>query len=237
MPGGGSRKSFSRPGVAMRIWGRVLISASCAPFGAPPYRHVARIPTEAPNVFASHSIWQASSRVGAITSTAGGPRKLSLLSMSLAKAGSRKASVFPEPVFATPIRSRPDVSTGHAYCWIAVGAGKPVATKADTTLGGKETSCQERHGPPALPALRTSTSLGAAGAAPLGLSSDAFRPNRRSEVSSAAAPLESPSLLDIIWPSLAPKSKLAPKLSVGPVLELWAGAAPPQAGNVELQAL
>ena len=29
--------------------------------------------------------------------------------------------VFPEPVFATPITSRPDMMAGIAWAWIAVG--------------------------------------------------------------------------------------------------------------------
>mmetsp|Transcript_24918 Transcript_24918/g.78533 ORF Transcript_24918/g.78533 Transcript_24918/m.78533 type:complete len:206 (+) Transcript_24918:523-1140(+) len=35
-PGGGSRRSLSRPGVATSTWGLCRSSASCGPFGAPP---------------------------------------------------------------------------------------------------------------------------------------------------------------------------------------------------------
>ena len=38
--------------------------------------------------------------------------------------GSRKASVFPLPVLAIPIMSRPDMMTGTACAWIGVGFSK-----------------------------------------------------------------------------------------------------------------
>mmetsp|Transcript_45894 Transcript_45894/g.132932 ORF Transcript_45894/g.132932 Transcript_45894/m.132932 type:complete len:206 (+) Transcript_45894:898-1515(+) len=157
-PAGGSSRSFSRPGVATTTCGRCRNSASCGPLGAPPYRHTARIPATSPNCLASCSIWHASSRVGASTSMAGGPLGSAWLLNSLAKAGSRKASVLPEPVFAIPIRSRPSMQIGHAYCCIKVGAGKPAVTSGERTRGGNATSSQERQRPGTSPEPRTSTS-------------------------------------------------------------------------------
>lgn len=40
--------------------------------------------------------------------------------------GRRKASVLPLPVFAIPIRSRPDMMAGIAWAWIGVGFSKPI---------------------------------------------------------------------------------------------------------------
>lgn len=40
--------------------------------------------------------------------------------------GNRKARVFPLPVFAIPIRSRPDIIAGIAWAWMGVGFSKPI---------------------------------------------------------------------------------------------------------------
>lgn len=44
-----------------------------------------------------------------------------LWSMMCRNMGNRKAMVFPLPVFAMPIRSRPDMTAGMACAWMGVG--------------------------------------------------------------------------------------------------------------------
>ena len=39
--------------------------------------------------------------------------------------GNKKASVFPLPVLAIPIKSRPDIIAGIAWAWIGVGVSNP----------------------------------------------------------------------------------------------------------------
>ncbi len=61
----------------------------------------------------------ASSRVGVNTSARsvpGGPDS------NRCKMGSMKAAVFPVPVCADPIRSRPSSAMGIASCWTGVGS-------------------------------------------------------------------------------------------------------------------
>mmetsp|Transcript_59668 Transcript_59668/g.158787 ORF Transcript_59668/g.158787 Transcript_59668/m.158787 type:complete len:215 (-) Transcript_59668:89-733(-) len=87
-PGAGSSKSLSLPGVHTSNCGRCLNSANCGPFGAPPYRQHVRNPAGPPNLFASTSIWHASSLVGASTSMAGGPLE-SPVAIDLAKQGNK----------------------------------------------------------------------------------------------------------------------------------------------------
>lgn len=44
-----------------------------------------------------------------------------LWSMMCRNMGSRKAMVFPLPVLAMPMRSRPDIMAGMAWAWMGVG--------------------------------------------------------------------------------------------------------------------
>lgn len=78
------------------------------------------------NFRASLVICVASSRVGVIMIPIG-PSSGSKAGWSSTwrKSGSRKASVFPEPVLAMPIMSRPDIIMGSACAWIGVGRSKP----------------------------------------------------------------------------------------------------------------
>lgn len=67
------------------------------------------------NGLASLTICNASSRVGVMT-TAIGPSPVwsGRWSLMCRSRGSRKAIVFPDPVFATPMTSRPDMMAGMA---------------------------------------------------------------------------------------------------------------------------
>mmetsp|Transcript_11012 Transcript_11012/g.25162 ORF Transcript_11012/g.25162 Transcript_11012/m.25162 type:complete len:227 (+) Transcript_11012:1203-1883(+) len=89
---------------------------------------------------------------------AGGARGSAFDSISLAKAGSRKARVLPDPVFAMPIKSVPCTAMGQAYCWMSDGALKPASTSGLRSLEGNRTSAQEVHGFGADCDPRTSTS-------------------------------------------------------------------------------
>ena len=62
-----SRKSLSRPGVAMIACTPAPTSASCFSREAPPYTHAEHTPSGPPNRTHSFSICSASSRVGART--------------------------------------------------------------------------------------------------------------------------------------------------------------------------
>lgn len=57
-------------------------------------------------------------------------------------AGIRKASVFPEPVWADPTRSRPSKSGGMDFAWISVIVAKPISlipiNVASQTLSSKD---------------------------------------------------------------------------------------------------
>lgn len=60
--------------------------------------------------------------------------------MTCTIAGSTKPSVFPEPVFARPITSKPLSAMGHAWLWMGVGALKPDASHSAVTYSGKAAS-------------------------------------------------------------------------------------------------
>ena len=77
---------------------------------------------------ASNSIWEASSRVGAITMARGlaAPAVPTVVSPAeseerAAHTGTRKAAVLPEPVCAQHIRSHPASARGTACFWMGVG--------------------------------------------------------------------------------------------------------------------
>mmetsp|Transcript_33874 Transcript_33874/g.102360 ORF Transcript_33874/g.102360 Transcript_33874/m.102360 type:complete len:208 (+) Transcript_33874:55-678(+) len=148
------------------------------------------MPATAPNCLASCSIWTANSRVGAMTSTAGGPRKSAPLSTRRANAGKRNAKVFPEPVLAMPIKSRPRVKSGQACLWIIVGDGNPAETNGARTRAGNSTFSHSFHGPGKAPVPRTSTSCTspeAAGAPPLPRQEETSRAASTSAAGAAVA--------------------------------------------------
>ena len=59
--------------------------------------------------------------------------------------GSRKASVLPLPVLAMAMRSSPAHATGHARCWISLGASKPAAASAARVSAANGASENARH--------------------------------------------------------------------------------------------
>lgn len=52
-------------------------------------------------------------------------------------AGKRYAMVFPEPVSAMPIRSRPFIAIGHPWDWIGVGSTNPAFSISCRTYSDK----------------------------------------------------------------------------------------------------
>ena len=66
--------------------------------------------------------------------------------MILRKAGTRKASVLPDPVFATPTTSAPRMARPHDAAWIGEGVGKPALPMGSMRVGGKLASSKVRNG-------------------------------------------------------------------------------------------
>mmetsp|Transcript_9425 Transcript_9425/g.30762 ORF Transcript_9425/g.30762 Transcript_9425/m.30762 type:complete len:217 (-) Transcript_9425:370-1020(-) len=112
-------KSMRRPGVATIISAPLFKSAICSATRPPPYTFAARMSAAPKTAFASRKICSASSLAGAITNTIGPwlPSKTFGWSAACRTAGNKNAKVFPEPVFATPMTSRPHISAGIAcFC-------------------------------------------------------------------------------------------------------------------------
>ena len=111
------RCSNVRPGVAMRIWGPFLNAAYSGRKDRPPYRSTTRSCCEEARASTTSATCMASSRVGTSTSAwiprdDGSHRSTS---------GTANARVFPDPVRACPIKSRPAMREGIAFSWIGVG--------------------------------------------------------------------------------------------------------------------
>ena len=79
-----------------------------------------------PRASNASDIWYANSRVGARTRP---NRGWGLLS-NACRIGRAKAAVFPLPVSARPIKSRPSSASGIDWAWIGVGALYPRAVQA-----------------------------------------------------------------------------------------------------------
>ena len=79
-----------------------------------------------PSASNAPDIWYANSRVGASTS----PKRGCGLSSRACRIGRAKAAVFPLPVSASPIRSRPCNASGIDCSWMGVGFLYPNAVQA-----------------------------------------------------------------------------------------------------------
>mmetsp|Transcript_67359 Transcript_67359/g.133484 ORF Transcript_67359/g.133484 Transcript_67359/m.133484 type:complete len:203 (+) Transcript_67359:1045-1653(+) len=151
---------MSRPGVATRTCTPASISVSCFSRGAPPYTHAAAMPNGLPKRLHSASIWHASSRVGARTSvvSCGSTRPEASAAMR-ESAGARKAKVFPEPVRAMPITSRPLIATAHAVAWMGDGTLKPAPRMISISAAGKPVVSNVKKGAGQLSESFTSCSV------------------------------------------------------------------------------
>jgi hypothetical protein len=92
----------------------------------PPTITAHRTDMSEPRASKACDIWYANSRVGARTS----PKKACGLSSRACRIGKAKAAVFPLPVSASPIKSRPSRASGIDCAWIGVGALYPRAVHA-----------------------------------------------------------------------------------------------------------
>jgi len=111
--------SARRPGVATTTWGRCTRSMACCRWSRPPTTTSASRVIPAPRALNWSQIWNASSRVGVSTRayTPKGSRA------SFWRIGITKAAVFPEPVWAHPMTSRPARVAGIVFTWTCGGAG------------------------------------------------------------------------------------------------------------------
>ena len=106
-----------RPGVAMASWGAVD-SCCCCSFALAPPVSVTVLILRAVAVGCKDSVtWDASSRVGTMTSACS---LFEPWSMLLSK-GNPIAYVFPLPVWANASTSLPETIVGMTACWISVG--------------------------------------------------------------------------------------------------------------------
>ena len=71
----------------------------------------------------------ANSLVGSKINTRGSRLLKAFFEITLCMAGSKKAKVFPEPVFDDAIRSLPDRPTGIDCTWISVGFSMPICSR------------------------------------------------------------------------------------------------------------
>ena len=121
-------------------------SPSCGPLGAPPYRQTEFMPRQRPNLTHSSWICVASSRVGAITSVVGPCRGSFRSCMMRRKAGTRKPSVLPDPVLATPTTSKPRIAGAQLAAWIGVGPVKPACVNCCRICGGNRADSYDVYG-------------------------------------------------------------------------------------------
>mmetsp|Transcript_27462 Transcript_27462/g.67484 ORF Transcript_27462/g.67484 Transcript_27462/m.67484 type:complete len:337 (+) Transcript_27462:558-1568(+) len=120
-------RSIMRPGVHATISQPRFSSPICAATPLPPYTLTATMPTVRPNFLQSLPICVTSSRVGPMIIPMGpSPCSVGAWSLMCRSIGRTYAKVFPEPVLATPMQSRPDMITGSAWHWIGMGFSKPL---------------------------------------------------------------------------------------------------------------
>ena len=118
--------SNNRPGVPRITWGRRPSCCSWASIVLPPMRgRISTFKIE-PSSFASSEICLISSRVGAMISTCSWWTSV----CTRCKIGSKKASVFPVPVWAFAMTSFPLKTTGMDCSWIGVGSLIPCFCRA-----------------------------------------------------------------------------------------------------------
>ena len=133
-----SIRSSKRPGVATNKSTPRSNREICGLIDTPPTTICARrlVPWQKPLRFSI--IWLANSRVGASTrprTVRGRGRPVS--SIICATKGTPKAAVFPVPVCARPITSRPFNACGMACFWIGVGSFRPICANIPTNRSGR----------------------------------------------------------------------------------------------------
>eukprot|EP00968_Pinguiococcus_pyrenoidosus_P011531 scaffold927_cov230-Pinguiococcus_pyrenoidosus.AAC.13 len=118
--------SIIRPGVHTTTSAPRFSCAICSFTPAPPYTAATLKLKDLANLRASLAIWTASSRAGAMMRPMGPSPSSSgyvaTWSRMCRNMGRRKARVFPEPVLATPMTSRPLMMAGTACFWMLKGS-------------------------------------------------------------------------------------------------------------------
>ena len=109
-----------------------LKARTCGSIPTPPYTAAAFRWVYAAKASQCSTIWAASSRVGASTRARVLPRGLSIRACRM---GRRNAAVFPLPVAAAAMTSRPCIRGGMAFCWMGVGVVNPNLVRAWRSLG------------------------------------------------------------------------------------------------------
>mmetsp|Transcript_4212 Transcript_4212/g.17323 ORF Transcript_4212/g.17323 Transcript_4212/m.17323 type:complete len:208 (+) Transcript_4212:3619-4242(+) len=126
--------SIIRPGVHATISHPRLSSPICAATPLPPYTETATKPAARPNFLQSLPICVTNSRVGPMIMPIGpSPLSMGRWSLTCLSMGNTYDSVLPDPVFATPMQSRPDMITGSAWHWIGIGLSKPLRRMSSMT--------------------------------------------------------------------------------------------------------
>mmetsp|Transcript_24875 Transcript_24875/g.63018 ORF Transcript_24875/g.63018 Transcript_24875/m.63018 type:complete len:350 (-) Transcript_24875:120-1169(-) len=150
-------RSCSLPGVAQMVCTPIRIISSCSFGGIPPMQSMLRKPPTSPPAIsasqrpcATSCVCRANSREGQTTMPIGPSPRTSGIRLSSSAAnitsGSVKASVFPEPVNAIPIRSRPASTAGRPWIWIGVGFRMPRALRCSRIAGGIRMSLKDLFG-------------------------------------------------------------------------------------------
>src|SRR3954471_2356906 len=137
-----SMRSVSRPGVATSRSTPRRSAWICLVIDMPPTTVLACRPTLRPSGASASWTCAASSRVGTRMSAAGrfGAAERPA---SLARSGSPKAIVLPEPVCPRPSTSRPARASGRQAAWIGNGVVMPRRSSAETSLSGMPSSANE----------------------------------------------------------------------------------------------
>lgn len=115
------RWSARRPGIATTICGRCISFWLSIIWSVPPDTTQTRTPIAWPATRNCSDIWYASSCVGVKTKA----KWLTGSSLSFSRMGKAKAKVFPDPVLAAPMQSRPDKIAGIQFCWMGVAPFSP----------------------------------------------------------------------------------------------------------------
>mmetsp|Transcript_22477 Transcript_22477/g.74117 ORF Transcript_22477/g.74117 Transcript_22477/m.74117 type:complete len:201 (-) Transcript_22477:19-621(-) len=130
------RWSTSRPGVPTTRCGRLASRIACCTMSTPPTTTATLTPIIEPSASSCSPICSASSRVGEMMR----PKSGWGASSSRLSTGRPKAAVFPEPVSARPMTSRPASAHGIASHWMAVGALKFIFWQASQSGSARPSS-------------------------------------------------------------------------------------------------
>uniref|UniRef100_A0A8R7VGZ5 Uncharacterized protein n=1 Tax=Triticum urartu TaxID=4572 RepID=A0A8R7VGZ5_TRIUA len=149
-----ARRSLSRPGVATTICTPFFTTSSCVLMSIPPMQSNGRISgnpaclSGVRNISMTSYVCLASSRDGQMIMPNGPSPGTIGINISSCRAtmmrGSTNTRVFPDPVKAMPIMSRPESTTGSPCTWMGVGCTMPFSRSIRRTGSGKRRSRKSR---------------------------------------------------------------------------------------------